>query len=175
FWQKLNAELRPNYGREGQAPVNMSNRGFGYGDIDRSDAASVLQERLESFDEVPVISFGWVALFILLYIAVVGPLDYLFLKQVVKRLELTWITFPAVVLVVSALAYFSAYYLKGNDLRINKLDLVDLVAEFDAVGSRCHSSQAYGTTWFTLFSPRIQNYTVGAEPAQDSWVPALDE
>ena len=32
----------------------------------------------------------------------IGPLDYLFLKKVVKKLELTWITFPTVVLVVSA-------------------------------------------------------------------------
>ena len=29
--------------------------------------------------------------------------------------------------------------------------------------------QAYGTTWFTLFSPRIQNYTVGVEPSAPGW------
>jgi hypothetical protein len=29
--------------------------------------------------------------------------------------------------------------------------------------------QAYGTTWFTLFSPRIQHYTVGIEPAFPEW------
>jgi hypothetical protein len=181
FWRKLNDQLRPGYSTQGQAPPVPGQfqpqpvRGMPYGGTDRSDAASVLQERLESFEEVPVISFGWVALFILIYIVVVGPLDYFFLKKVVKRLELTWITFPAVVLVVSAVAYFSAYYLKGNDLRINKLDVVDVVAELDAEGSRSQAAQAYGTTWFTLFSPRIQNYTIGVEPAPDGWVPLGEE
>src|SRR5262249_24237247 len=95
------------------------------------------------------------AVFILIYIIIVGPVDYLFLKKGVKRLELTWITFPTVVIAVSAGAYYAAYYLKGNDLRINKVDLVDL----DLKGG--HS---YGTTWFSLFSPRIQLYTIGIEP-----------
>jgi hypothetical protein len=91
---------------------------------------------------------------------VVGPLDYLFLKKVVKRLEWTWITFPTVVLAVSAGAYFLAYYLKGNDLRINKIDIVDIDLE---------QSKAYGSSWFTIFSPRIQNYTVGIEPNTKPW------
>src|SRR5205085_6149013 len=112
------------------------------------DLASQLQHNLENFPDVPVVSFGWVALFILIYIIIVGPLDYFFLKKVVKRLELTWITFPAVVIVISAVAYFAAYYLKGKDLRINKIDVVDV----DLRGGN-----VYGNTWFTLFSPRIQN------------------
>src|SRR5437773_189997 len=130
---------------------------------DYNEIGTQFRNRLETFPEVPVISFGWVALFILLYIIVVGPLDYLFLKKVVKRLELTWVTFPVVVLVVSAGAYFTAYYIKGNDLRINKVDVVDI---------DLHDGQAYGHTWFTLFSPRIQHYTVGIEPASPGWVAA---
>jgi hypothetical protein len=116
---------------------------------------------LEDFEDVPVISFGWVALFILLYILVVGPLDYFFLKKVVKRLELTWITFPTVVITISVAAYFTAYWLKGNDQKINKVDLVDI---------DLHTQQIYGNTWFTIFSPRIQHYTIGLEPAASEWI-----
>ena len=178
FWQKLNAELRPGQGSGKGGPANPNFAGSVPGwDQTHSDVGTLLQDRLESFNEVPVISFGWVALFILLYIVVVGPLDYFFLKKVVKRLELTWITFPTVVLVVSALAYVSAYYLKGNDLRINKVDLVDIVAELpdgDAAQPRlAQGARAYGSTWFTVFSPRIQNYTVGVEPAAKDWVPEV--
>lgn len=115
---------------------------------------------MENFPGVPVISFGWVALFILAYIILVGPIDYLFLKKVVKRLELTWITFPIIVLTVSAIAYFAAYSLKGSDLRINKYDFVDI---------DLRSRLVQGHTWFTLFSPRIQNYNIGVDPA---WVRA---
>ncbi len=110
---------------------------------------------------MPVISFGWVALFILFYIVLVGPLDYLILKKLFKRLEWTWITFPVMVLLVSVAAYATAYYFKGDDLRINKIDLV----EIDLEGP----GQVYGTSWFTLFSPRIQNYTVGLEPVAPEW------
>jgi hypothetical protein len=171
FWQKMTSELRPNQAREHAQPaVNNNNWGGMGNDNSRADVGTMMQDRLESFDEVPVISFGWVALFILIYIIIVGPLDYFFLKKVVKRLELTWITFPAVVLTVSAVAYVSAYYLKGNDLRINKVDVVDVVAEPAGSGT-VRGSQAYGSTWFTLFSPRIQNYTIGVEPAAPSWVP----
>ena len=133
---------------------------------EQPELASQLQQSLENFEDVPVISFGWVALFILLYILIVGPLDYFFLKKVVKRLELTWITFPVVVIVISAAAYFTAYYVKGNDQRINKVDLVDI----DLSGKQ---AQLYGQSWFTIFSPRIQHYTIGVDPAADAgWVPA---
>ena len=55
-----------------------------------------------------------------------GPVDYFILKKVFKRLEWTWITFPAVVLVVSVAAYLIAYAVKGNELKINKIDLIDI-------------------------------------------------
>jgi YD repeat-containing protein len=131
------------------------------------DMRGVIKRGLETFEEVPVISFGWVALFILFYIVLVGPLDYFLLKKVFKRLELTWITFPLTVLVVSVLAYFTAFSMKGDDLRINKIDLVDV----DMHGPQ----QAYGHSWFTLFSPRAQSYTVGIEPAVGTWTAKVPE
>jgi hypothetical protein len=158
FWVKLlnlPTELAPN---QAQNPVPA--RGGPFDDGSGHDLATLLQGDLEKFEDIPVISFGWVALFIFIYILVVGPLDYFFLKKVVKRLELTWITFPVVVLAVSAVAYFAAYALKGHDLKINKIDLVDI----DLRGK-----QAYGDTWFTVFSPRIQHYTIGVEPSAP-WV-----
>ena len=74
---------------------------------------------------------------------------------------MTWITFPILVLIVSVAAYATAYYFKGDDLRINKIDLVDI----DLHGP----GQVYGQSWFTLFSPRIQNYTIGLEPVAPEW------
>ena len=116
-----------------------------------------LRQHVDTFEGVPVISFGWVALFIVLYTLLIGPVEYLFLKKILGRLELTWITFPIIVLSVSAAAYFTAYEIKGKDLRVNKIDVVDI----DVGGNR-----VYGQTWFTVFSPRIDNYTVGIEPKE---------
>jgi hypothetical protein len=155
FWDNLVVQsgyLLPNPGEKFD---RFSNQDDAYG---RS-----LQGNLDFFEGVPVVSFGWVALFILIYIVLIGPVDYLFLKKVVKRLEWTWVTFPVIVITVSAGAYFAAYALKGRDLKINKLDVVDV----DLVSKRVD-----GNTWFTLFSPRIQNYTIGVEPGGPTWTPA---
>lgn len=121
----------------------------------RDDASLALANRIEEFGDVPVISFAVVALFIALYIILIGPVDYFILKKVFKRLEYTWITFPTVVLLVSLAAYFGAYYLKGDKLRINKVDLIDVDLKRE---------RAMGSTWFAIFSPRLQNYNVDLEP-----------
>jgi len=127
-----------------------------YSSIQYDDLTTRLQGSLDFFEGVPVVSFGWVALFILIYIILIGPVDYLFLKKVIRKLEWTWVTFPVIVIGVSAAAYFAAYALKGKDLKTNKVDVVDI----DLAGKRID-----GNAWFTLFSPRIQNYTIAVEPA----------
>jgi hypothetical protein len=140
-----------------QIPSGTEHPGGRFGESGGEDRyVAHLQEMLDSFEGVPVISFGWVALFIFLYIALIGPVDYYFLKKVAKRMEWTWVTFPLIVIAVSAIAYFAAYALKGRDMKINKVDLVDVDLQ---------SNRIYGQTWFTIFSPRIQSYTVGVEPA----------
>jgi hypothetical protein len=155
FWTELFKKTGPHV--SAAAPANYPRGRYGY---ETSEQSSAILTSLSKFKDVSVISFGWVALLILVYIIIVGPLDYFFLKKVVKRLELTWITFPTVVVVISVGAYFAAYALKGNDLKINKIDLIDI----DLPNQR-----AYGTTWFTVFSPRIQLYTVGVEPVAPNW------
>lgn len=159
FWKQMRDKLGVALVKGQGGPT----RGLQYNRSDVDDLAGQLRNTLEQFPDVSNISFGWVALFIFIYILVVGPLDYFFLKKVVKRLELTWITFPTVVIVVSTVSYFTAYALKGNDLLINKIDLVDI----DVTGKT-----VYGHTWFTLFSPRIQHYTIGIEPAAPLWAGA---
>lgn len=157
FWKRFQSEHAVSLTKS-DAGTNINNRWMQ--NRNDEDLGAWLRNNLEVFPDVSNISFGWVALFIFVYILVVGPLDYFFLKKVVKRLELTWITFPTVVIVVSAAAYFTAYALKGNDLLINKADLVDIDLQGQTV---------YGHTWFTLFSPRIQHYTLGIEPAAPEW------
>ena len=58
-----------------------------------------------------------------------------------------------VVLLVSVIAYFTAYALKGNDLKINKIYLVDFDLRSD-LDDKLQTRKAYatGTTWFTAIS-----------------------
>ena len=104
---------------------------------------------LEQFPGVKLIPFGWVAFFIFLYILLIGPGDYFFLKKVLKRMELTWITFPTIVVAVSLLAYYAAYLLKGNELLVNQVDVVD-VDQVDGL--------VRGSTWASMFSPQNRDY-----------------
>ncbi len=163
FWQQLVNVVGPKV----RAPDDKE--GIALGERSEADVTTKLHRTLDAFN-VPMISFGWVALFIFLYILIVGPLDYLILKKVFKRLEWTWITFPVVVIAISVVAYFTAYALKGDQLKINKVDLVDIdlrtSLDKDYKPKRAY---AYGTTWFCLLSPRIQNYTIGVQPELSVW------
>lgn len=130
-----------------------------------SDLASQLRRALEQFPGVKLIPFGWVAFFIFIYILLIGPGDYLFLKKVLKRMELTWVTFPIIVVSVSLAAYVAAYVVKGNELRVNKVDVVDVD---QATGT------VRGSTFFNLFSPQNRDYDVSIEPlALDRDPPAV--
>jgi len=120
-----------------------------------TDLASQLRVAMEQFSGVSLISFGWIAFLAFLYIVAIGPGDYLFLRRIVGRMELTWITFPLMVVAASALAYYAAQRLKGNDLLINKVDVVDV----DQV-----SGLTRGRSWATLFSPGNRDYHVGFQP-----------
>ena len=151
------------------APANLNNANIGRNFEVPNDLGTELMRQLDEFD-VTIIPFGYVALFIVLYILIVGPLDFFLLKYVLKRLEWTWITFPAVVLAVSVIAYFAAYALKGRDLKINKVDIVDFDLRTDLDGNRRPQNvHAYGQSFFTILSPRIQNYTIGLEPNPEFW------
>lgn len=150
FWDKV-LDLR---GRVETDAVLMTSRGAII-QAAAPELAAVLHRALEAFPGVKIVPFGWVAFFVFVYILLIGPLDYLFLKRVVKRMELTWVTFPLIVVAVSVLAYLGAHAVKGDDLRVNKVDLLD----FDQTTGRLR-----GTTWLTVFSPSNRDYGVAIRP-----------
>lgn len=154
--------------------VSASDRNHGPGGSWRdgsgqADVTTNLQRTLDNFD-VDVIPFGYVALLIIVFILIVGPLDYFLLRHVFGRLEWTWITFPVIVLAVSGVAFYTANALKGHELKVNKIDLVDfdMRTVLDA-GERTKWATAHGQTFFTILSPRIGNYTIGVESNPEFW------
>jgi hypothetical protein len=164
FWVRALDLKRPRGDQSAGAPGMAGSRFNPYG---ISDLSSQLRAALEQFPGVKLIPFGWVAFFIFLYILLIGPGDYFFLKKVLKRMELTWITFPTIVLTVSLVAYYAAYVLKGNDLLVNKVDLVDIDEQAGIMR---------GNTWMSLFSPQNRDYNIRAIPLPlDRDVPAPAE
>ena len=120
-----------------------------------SDHAGQLRAALDRFEGIRLVPFSLVAFLILLYVILIGPVDYFVLKKYFKRMEYTWITFPLIVLVFSVGAYGLAYWLKGSQIRINQIDLVDVDVE---------SGTVRGVTWVNLFSPRTDGYDLSVQP-----------
>ena len=63
---------------------------YGYNDL-----AGQLRSALDRFDGVRLVPFWLVAGLIVVYLLLIGPGDYFFLRKLVGRMEWTWLTFPA--------------------------------------------------------------------------------
>lgn len=61
--------------------------------------------------------------FLLIYILVIGPGNYLILKRKGRR-ELAWGTIPVLVILFSGVAYLTGFQLKGNTTILNQMSIV---------------------------------------------------
>ncbi len=119
-----------------------------------TDLAGQLRSSLDQFTGVRLVPFSVVALLVVLYILLIGPGDYFLLRWLGRRMYWTWVTFPLIVAVFSIGAYEAAYRLKGKELRVNQVDLVDI----DSSGA------ARGTSWFNIFSPQVESFDLTMKP-----------
>ncbi len=88
------------------------------------------------------------------YIAVIGPLNYIVLR-VLGRRELAWLTIPVLVIVFSVIAYVTGFNLRGTRATLNRLSVVQVWAEVDR-------AQVDGLVG--LLSPRRSTYQIAASP-----------
>jgi len=124
---------------------------FGYTDI-----AGQLRMALDQFPGVRSVSFFLIGAIIVVYLALVGPGDYFFLRKLGLKMEWTWVTFPAMILLASVGIWSLATWWKGTSLKMNHVEVVDIDLESQLVRS---------TSWFHLFSPDSQRYKVALEPS----------
>lgn len=132
------------------------------------DMSGQLRSALDQFrgSDVWVVPFWVVAALIVGYILLIGPGDYFFLRKFTRRMEWTWVTFPAIVLGVSLAACGLAYYFKGDRVRVNQADLVDVDAA---------SGYVRGTSWINLFGrARLESYNLSLQPRLPGGADASD-
>lgn len=132
------------------------NKGGSFYQNQTGDMAALLKSAIDQFQGVKVVSFGLVVSLILGYLLVIGPGDYLLVRKVLKRPELTWLTFPLMVMAITAGTYMLTYQFKGRDLRVNKVDVLDV--DYVSKTSRGFSAAA-------VFSPANADYDAGFTPA----------
>ncbi|MFP6657345.1 MAG: hypothetical protein VB853_04125 [Pirellulales bacterium] len=122
---------------------------LGYNDLSGQLRAALGQFQHHNIGQFPVIVFFLLAA---VYIALIGPADYFFLKRYVGRMEWTWISFPLVVIAACTVAYWMASSSKSERVVVNQVDLVDV----DQQAARYRS-----TSWACMFSPKTSAYDIG--------------
>lgn len=108
------------------------------------------QNAITRLPDLNLPSVWQLALFLLIYVAAVGPVNYLVLKRY-NRLELAWVTLPTLILVFTAVTYFTGFQLRGRDPIINQMTIAY---------SRTGSPQAQVYSLVGLYSPRRSTYDV---------------
>jgi hypothetical protein len=126
------------------------------------DLSEQLRIPLEGFSRVSLISFTTVALLISLLILLAGPGDYFLLRNLPgRRMELTWLTFPLLILGFCGLTYWLANRSYPNQLQYNQFEVVDLDVR---------TGQLRGTNWTSLYSPKAGVHDV--KGSLDNRIPA---
>ncbi len=89
-------------------------------------------------------SVAQLILFLLLYTAIIGPINFLVLRRL-KRRELAWVTIPALVLLFSLATFLTGFRTRGNLVTLNQMS----VAFGSVEAERLRTQTAIG-----LYSPR---------------------
>jgi hypothetical protein len=90
--------------------------------IVNADQAIVAADFIKGLRLPDVLQLG---LFLLAYVAVIGPINYLILRQL-KRREWAWFTIPLIVVVTSVLYYVTGFNLRGTQAIINRMAIVQV-------------------------------------------------
>jgi hypothetical protein len=79
---------------------------------------------LSTLPELALPSFIYICCWLGLYIIIIGPVNYLVLRRIApRRMELAWVTVPALVVIFTSMAYFSGYAYRGTKPIMNRMML----------------------------------------------------
>lgn len=131
-------------------------------DVMQSSIAAVVTQS----PSVQTPSFNTIGLFLLAYLIVLAPVNYFVLRKK-RRLELAWVSTPAIVLVFSLGAYAIGYTMKGGSLSLREATFIEATS-----GAR----YARALTCASLFSPARRSYDIEInDPLSLSQVISTDE
>lgn len=135
IWYSLlvNGQVRPSWS-------------YGFADWDIANDASRI---ITGFDLPSVLQLIG---FLILYIALIGPLNYYILRWIGRR-ELAWFTIPVLILIFTLLSYFTGFSLRGNSATVSHLAIVQVFPDSD-------TARVDGLVG--VFSPRRTSYNLEA-------------
>jgi hypothetical protein len=104
---------------------------------------------LSNLPSLDLPSVQGLAIVLMAYIILVGPVNYLILRWR-KRLHWAWVSIPLLTVIFSAGAFGVAYAMHGTDLILNKIAIVELGPD----------GRAAVDSYVGLFSPSQQSYEI---------------
>lgn len=141
FWREL---LGSRAFYPGNLPPDISQRQIG------NEQLGYAMLNLPSLD-LP--SLGLLIPLLAAYILMVGPINYFVLRRR-AQLELAWLTIPAVTLIFSSGAYLLGFQLRGSDILLNQVSIVETIAGGEG---------AYVRSMIGIFSPARRSYALSVE------------
>ena len=106
--------------------AQQDSRGSSVSHYGYEDMVGQLRVPLDAFSKVRFVTFTMVALLVGLYILCIGPGDYFFLRKLLGKMELTWITFPLLSLLFCGLAIGVSWMTRPNSIQLNQLEIIDI-------------------------------------------------
>ena len=138
-----------------QRPTKQSGEEFesagGVLHLGYADLIGQLRYALEQFSGVTLVNFTTVAVLTIAYLLLVGPGDYLLLSRLGWPRQVTWLTFPLVMLAATLAFVYLTRQSHGTLVRQNQVEIVDIDVERKLVR---------GTVWAHLYSPHTTHYDV---------------
>ncbi|MEZ6089675.1 MAG: hypothetical protein R3C05_16915 [Pirellulaceae bacterium] len=98
-------------------------------DVGYKDFVGQIRRTLDRFDTHWVLPFRWFAGLLVLYLALIGPLDYWLVNRLLGRPLIGWVTFPIVVVAFVGLAFYGAKRATPEQPLANQFSVVDIDAD----------------------------------------------
>ena len=143
---------------EEQSANLQSNKGSSVSTFGYEDIVGQLRVPLDQYSKVNFVAFTWIALLIGLYILCIGPGDFFFLKKLLGKMELTWLTFPLLSLLFCGLAIGISRMTRPSSIQLNQLEIIDV----DSIDGKTR-----GTVWANLYSPESGSCNVSLPPGNE--------
>jgi hypothetical protein len=137
FWETI---LTPGAVYPNWMPPDMSMRQIASGPISNA---------LSNLPSLDLPSAKSLAILLIVYIVVVGPINYVILRWR-KKLHWAWVTIPLITILFAGLSFGIGYAKRGTDLIVNKIAIIE--------GQPNGSAQI--SSYIGLFSPANQGYEI---------------
>ncbi len=154
-WSGANVLLRQILVRTLFSSASSQSQGSGFGPFGASgtsttERSNALSQALANLPALDLPSLVVVGLLVLIYVLLVGPINYLALRAI-HRGALAWVTVPLIAILASAGAFGTGLLTKGRSVQANQISIIHLQPGWE---------RAYQESYTGILTPTRGDYQV---------------